>query len=261
MTRMARRARTAPGASRPILTRAASRLNELLHRASLLLLGDDGRPAPVERLATGHAQVDAMLDGGLARGRVIELYGPPGGGKTALALTLAAGVQRQGGTVAFIDVEGALEPARAAALGVDLSRLVAARPAGGEEALQIVDALLRARAAQLIVVDSVAALVPRAELLSPLGEAPAGLHARLMSQALRRVVAQAAAAKAVVLFLNQQRTTFDDEGKAFLTTTGGHALHFYAATRLEVKRRAGEVLLRVVKDRFGAEGRFIVVAV
>lgn len=244
---------------RPILSRAATRMNELLHRASVLLLGDDGRPRPLDRLSTGLDAVDAILGGGLARGRVVELYGPPGGGKTALSLTLAAGVQRQGGAVAFVDVEGALDPQRAASLGVDLARLVAARPSVGEEALQIVDALLRARAVDLIVVDSVAALVPKAELLSPLGEAPAGLHARLMSQALRRVVAQAAATRAVVLFLNQQRTTFDDDGKAFLTTTGGHALHFYAATRLEVKRREDALLVRVVKDRFGAEGRFAVI--
>jgi recombination protein RecA len=146
---------------------------------------------------------------------------------------------------------------RAAAAGIDLSRLVAARPAVGEEAFQIVDALLRARATDLIVVDSVAALVPRAELQAPVGEAPAGLHARLMSQSLRRIVAGAAASGAVVLFLNQHRTTFDDDGQPVLTTTGGHALHFYAATRLEVKRRQGAMLVRVVKDRFGAEGRLV----
>jgi recombination protein RecA len=249
-----------PRRRRPdVAARAAARVNELLRRASLLLLGDDGRPAPLERLATGIEGVDAILEGGLVRGRLVELFGPPGGGKTGLALALAGAVQRQGGTVAFVDAEGALDPARAAAWGVSLERLIAARPSVGEEALQIVDALLRARACDLIVVDSVAALVPRAELLAPLGEAPAGLHARLMSQALRRVVAQAAAAGAVVLFLNQQRMTFDEEGKASLTTTGGQALHFYAATRLEVKRRDGQLFVRVVKDRFGGEGRFAVV--
>ena len=243
---------------RPAVDRAARRLHDLLHRASLVLLGDDGRPLPPARLSSGIPALDDVLGGGLLRGRVIELSGPAGGGKTGLALRIIAGTQRAGGTAAFIDMEGSFDPERAARLGVDLRRLAAARPAVGEEALQIVDALLRAKAADVIVVDSVAALVPRAEMLAPLGEAPPGLHARLLSQALRRIVATAAASEAIVIFLNQQRTTFDEEGKAFTTTTGGHALHFYAATRMEVKRRPdGAMLVRVQKDRGGAEGRVV----
>jgi recombination protein RecA len=236
---------------------AARRLHDLLHRAAVVLLGDDGRPVPPARLATGIAPLDDLLGGGLLRGRLMELSGPPSGGKTGLALRMIAGVQRRGGTAAFIDVEGSLDPERAQRVGVQLARLAAARPGHGEEALQIVDALLRARAADIVVVDSVAALVPRAELLAPLGEAPIGLHARLLSQALRRIVASAANTGASVVFLNQQRTTFDESGKALMTTTGGSALHFYAATRLEVRRRLndGALLVRVLKDRSGGEGR------
>jgi recombination protein RecA len=209
-------------------------------------------------LASGIGPLDGVLGGGFVRGGVIELSGPPGGGKTTLALLIVAGLQRAGGTAAFIDMEGALEPGRAASLGVDLARLVAARPCVGEKALQIVDALLRAKAADVVVVDSVAALVPRAELLAPLGEAPAGLHARLLSQALRRIVASAAGSDGIVIFLNQQRTTFDEQGRARVTTTGGHALHFYATTRLEVRRREGGALrVGVQKDRGGAEGRVV----
>lgn len=243
---------------RPAVDKAARRLHDLFHRASLVLLGDDGQPVAPQRMPSGIAALDDVLGGGLLRGRVIELSGPPAGGKTGLALRIIAGSQRAGGTAAFIDMEGSLDPERAARLGVDLHRLAAARPQVGEEALQIVDALLRAKAADVVVVDSVAALVPRAELLAPLGEAPAGLHARLLSQALRRIVASAAGSGAVVIFLNQQRTTFDEDGKASTTTTGGHALHFYAATRLEVKRRAdGVMTVRVQKDRGGAEGRVV----
>lgn len=246
---------------RPAVDRAARRLHDLLHRASLVLLGDDGRPLPAARMRSGLPALDDALGGGLLRGRVIELSGPAGGGKTGLALRIIAGAQQAGATAAFIDTEGSFDPVRAANLGVDLARLAAARPLIGEQALQIVDALLRAKAADLVVVDSVAALVPRAEMLAPLGEAPAGLHARLLSQALRRIVASAAAGEAIVIFVNQQRTSFDDEGKAFTTTTGGHALHFYAATRLEVKRRGDSALLvRVQKDRGGAEGRVIELA-
>jgi recombination protein RecA len=238
-------------------TRFSDRAQELLRRASLAVLGDDGRPLSLARLSTGHEGLDTILGGGLARGRVVELYGPPGEGKTSLALAWAAAAQRAGGTAAFVDVEGAFDPGRASAVGVDLARIVAARPAVGEEALEIVDALLRSRATDLVIIDSVAALVPREELRAPLGDT-IGLHARLMSQALRRIVANAAASDTVVVFLNQQRTTFDDDGKAHLTTTGGHALHFYAATRLEVRRRGSELFVTVVKDRFGAEGRRVV---
>ena len=244
--------------SRTSLTRAAERVNDLLHKAALVLLGDDGKPAPPERQPTGIDALDAMLGGGFVRGRLVEIFGPPGGGKTALSLALIAGMQRAGGSAAFIDVEGTLDPTRAAAAGVDLTRLVAARPSVGEEALQMVDALLKARAVDVVVVDSVAALVPREEMRLAVGESPAGLHARLMSQSLRRLVAVASTSRANVIFLNQTRTNFDDDGKGFMTTTGGQALHFYAATRLEVKRRDSALFVRVVKDRFGAEGKVAV---
>ncbi|HEY4223362.1 MAG TPA: AAA family ATPase, partial [Myxococcota bacterium] len=180
------------------MTRALARVQELLQRAAIMLLGDDGKPAPPARRSTGIAELDMVLGGGLVAGRVVELFGPPGGGKTSLALALVAAVQQAGGNAAFIDVEGTLDPARAERAGVDLKRLIAAAPAFGEEALQMVDALLRAKSVDLVIVDSVAALVPRAELNAPVGESPPGLHARLMSQSLRRLVATASHARASI---------------------------------------------------------------
>jgi recombination protein RecA len=231
------------------------RLDALLVKSALSLLGPDGAPARATTLATGVDVLDEALDGGLPRGRVAEIYGAAGGGKTALALALIATAQRAGETCAFVDVERGLDGRTAAVAGVDLERLVAVRPRTGEEALQIVEGLLRRRAAGLVVVDSVAALLPREELALPLGEAPRGAQARLMSQGLRRLVGAVADAGAVVVFVNQLRTTFEEDGRAIATTAGGQALHFYAATRLSVRRVGRTLVVDVEKGRAGVGTR------
>ncbi|MBI1948085.1 MAG: AAA family ATPase [Deltaproteobacteria bacterium] len=239
--------------------RLGGRTEALLRAASCVVLGDDGAPLPVGRLATGHAALDGALGGGLPEGRLVELFGAPGSGKTGLALALAAAAQRQG-AVAWLDAEGAFEGTRAAAAGLDLDRLVVARPTCGEDALQIAEALLRSRACALLVLDSVAALVPRAELRAPLGEAATGLQARMLSQALRRLVHAALGSGCVGLFLNQTRLALDGPVPE-LVTAGGSALRFYAALRLEVERAPGgapsPATVRVVKNRHGREGQVV----
>jgi recombination protein RecA len=230
-------------------------LDRLLSRFAVGLLGDDGAPVPVTRMRTGVAELDALLGGGFACGRIAELFGPPGCGKTTLALALVAAAQRESRVCAWIDAENALDPVRAHALGVDLGTLVAARPRTGEQAIEMMDALLRHHAVSFVVVDSVAALLPQAELDAPVGGAPRGVHARMMSAGLRRLAASLAASGAVALFLNQERTGFDERGHPFATTSGGHALHFYAATRLGVVRLAEGVCgVSVRKGAGAAEG-------
>lgn len=229
-----------------------ARLEALLRAATCAVLGDDGTPLPVGRLSTGDAGLDAALGGGLPEGRVVELYGAPASGKTELALRLAAAAQRQG-AAAFIDVDGALEGQRAAALGVDLGRLVVARPSCGEQALQLAEALLCSRSCALVVLDSVAALLPKAELKAPLGEAAAGLHARMMSQGLRRLVHAGLESGAVLLLVNQTRLALEGPAPA-LVTAGGSAVRFYAALRLEIARGAAGAAVRVVKHRHGPAG-------
>lgn len=233
-------------------SRLGGRLDGWLRAATCAVLGDDGAPVPLERLATGDAALDAALDGGLPRGRLVELYGAPGSGKTTLALRLAAAAQGQG-AVAWIDVDGALEPARAAVAGVDLGRLVVARPTTGEQALQIAEALVRSRGCALVVVDSVAALLPKAELVAPLGEAAPGLQARMLSLGLRRLVHSSLHSGATGLFVNQTRLALDGAVPE-LVTAGGSALRFYAALRLEVLRPPSGPAVRIVKNRHGPEG-------
>ncbi len=209
------------------------KLDAAMHRLAVAVVGDDGAPVAPSMLSTGSAQLDGVLEGGLPRGRIVEVFGAPGSGKGAFSNALIAHAQQHGENCALIDVEQSFHPARARAQGVSLQHLAVARPTDGEQALQLVEALVRARAASLVVVDSVAALLPRAELKYAVGEAPAGLHARMMSQGLRRIAQIASTHSAVVVFLNQLRTTFDDAGRAVTTTSGGHALHFFAAVRLQ----------------------------
>lgn len=228
------------------------RLDALLRAATCAVLGDDGAPLPVGRLSTGDAALDGVLGGGLPEGRLVELYGPPGCGKTALALRLAAAAQRQG-AVAWVDAEGAFEATRAAAFGLDLERLVVARPRDGEQALQLAEALMRSRSCALLVVDSVAALLPRAELKVALGEAAPGLQARMLSLGLRRVVHAGLASGCVALLLNQTRLALDGP-RPEAVSAGGSALRFYAALRLELLPGAAGAAVRVVKHRHGREG-------
>lgn len=244
-----------PSALTTASSRLGGRIEALLRAATCAVLGDDGDPLPLERLSTGDAALDAVLDGGLPRGRLVELYGGPASGKTGLALRLASAAQALG-TVAWLDADGGLEPTRAAAAGVDLTRLVVARPATGEQGLQIAEALVRSRAVALLVVDSVAALVPRAELAAPLGEAAPGLQARMLSQALRRLVHASLGVGCVGLFVNQTRLALDD-GTPHVVTAGGSALRCYAALRLEVLRAASGAAVRVVKNRHGREGTVV----
>lgn len=242
-------ARTLAGTAR---ARVGARLEGWLRAATCAVLGDDGAPLPLLRMPTGEGALDALLDGGLPRGRLVELYGGPGCGKTTLALRLAAAAQAHG-AVAWLDVDGALEPARAAAAGVELGRLVVARPATGEQALQIAEALVRSRSCALVVVDSVAALLPKAELAAPLGEAAPGLQARMLSLGLRRLVHASLHSGATGLFVNQTRLALDGDVPE-LVTAGGSALRFYAALRLELTRSPAGCALRIVKNRHGPEG-------
>jgi recombination protein RecA len=228
------------------------RLEALVGRGTVALFAPQDQG--LKRVPIGQTAVDDVLDGGLPRGRIAEIYGPPGAGKTSLALRLCATTIAAGGVAAIVDADHGIERATLERAGLDPSRLVLARPRGGEEALQIVDELLSASAADVIVVDSVAALVPRAELLSTTGAAPPGHHARLMSQALRRLTMQTARARAVVVFTNQLRRTWGEDGVGSDVTTGGHALPYAAATRLSVTRSGRQTRVLVTKARFGREG-------
>ncbi|MFO7156826.1 MAG: recombinase RecA [Pseudomonadota bacterium] len=206
---------------------------------SLMVLGEAARP--VEVISTGSLAVDRALGcGGLPRGRVVEIYGAESSGKTTLALLSIARCQAEGGVAAFVDAEHALDPGYARRIGVDLDGLLISQPDCGEQALEITDALVRSNAVDLVVIDSVAALVPRAEIEGEMGDAHVGLQARLMSQALRKLAGAVARTRTTVVFVNQIRQKI---GPAFgnpETTTGGNALKFYASVRLEL-RRIGQV--------------------
>jgi recombination protein RecA len=236
--------------------RAWRRLEALAGRGAVALFGVAEPPA-LTRVSTGHAGLDEALRGGLPLGRLVEVAGPAGIGKTSFALSLCAAAQRRGGIAAVIDVDGGLERSTLLRCGVDAEHLVIARPDSGEAALQVVDELLRARAAEVIVLDSVAALVPRAELSLPTGTAPAGHLSRLMSQSVRRLTLQAAKSRAVVVFVNQFRRNWGEDGRGYDVTTGGNALVYAAATRLFLTRGQGDVRVTLQKARFGQEGRSV----
>jgi recombination protein RecA len=217
----------------------------------------------VETISTGSLSVDLALGtGGLGKGRIVEIYGPEASGKTSLALSTIAQVQKEGGIAAFIDAEHALEPARAAAFGVNLDDLYISQPSSGEEALEIVDNLVRSNAFDVIVVDSVAALVPRSELEGEMGDASVGVQARLMSQALRKLTSIISKSKATVIFINQLRLKIGVMFGNPETTTGGQALKFYASQRLEIRKvgnlKSGtdvigvRVRVKIVKNKLAA---------
>jgi recombination protein RecA len=208
-------------------------------KGSIMKLGEAQR-VNVETIPTGSLSLDIALGGGVPKGRVIEIYGPESSGKTTLTLHAIAEVQRQGGTAAFIDAEHALDPAYAKRIGVDIDNLLLSQPDNGEQALEITETLVRSNAVDLIVVDSVAALVPRAEIEGDMGDSHMGLQARLMSQALRKLTGVISRSKATVIFINQIRMKIGVMFGNPETTTGGNALKFYASVRMDI-RRIGQI--------------------
>ncbi|MFO0722236.1 MAG: recombinase RecA [Myxococcota bacterium] len=240
---------------------AMGEIEKQFGRGAIMLLGGDGAPVePIQVVSSGSVGLDMGLGiGGLPRGRIIEIFGPEASGKTTLALHAIAGVQRAGGVAAFVDAEHALDARYAQALGIQTDQLLVSQPDHGEQALEIVETLLRSGAIDLVVVDSVAALVPKAELEGEMGDSHMGLQARLMSQAMRKLTGTAAKTKSAIIFINQTRQKIGVTFGSPETTTGGNALKFYASIRLDVRRlgtlKDGEtacgnrVRVRVVKNK------------
>ena len=238
---------------------ALSQIDKQFGKGSVMRLGDDNRP-PVQVIPTGSLALDVALGiGGLPRGRVIEVYGPESSGKTTVALHMVAEVQKRGGIAGFIDAEHALDPVYARNIGVDIDNLYISQPDNGEQALEITETMVRSGAVDIVIVDSVAALVPKAEIDGEMGDSHVGLQARLMSQALRKLTAVISKSNCIVIFINQLR---EKVGVMFgnpETTTGGRALKFYASVRLDVRRietlkQGGEVTgnrvrVKVVKNK------------
>ncbi len=215
---------------------ALAQIERQFGKGSVMRMGDQTR-APIDVIPTGAIALDVALGvGGLPRGRVVEIYGPESSGKTTVALHAVANAQRAGGLAAFIDAEHALDPEYAKALGVDTENLYIAQPDNGEQALEIADTLIRSGALDVIVIDSVAALVPRAEIEGEMGDSHVGLQARLMSQALRKITGALSQSKTTAIFINQLREKVGVMFGSPETTTGGRALKFYASVRLDVRR-------------------------
>jgi recombination protein RecA len=227
----------APGADREKALDAAIAQIERAHgKGSVMRLGDETR-VPLEVIPTGAIALDVALGvGGLPRGRIVEIYGPESSGKTTVALHAVANAQRAGGIAAFIDAEHALDPDYAKALGVDTDQLLVSQPDTGEQALEIADMLIRSGALDILVIDSVAALVPKAEIEGEMGDSHVGLQARLMSQALRKITGALSASRTTAIFINQLREKIGVMFGSPETTTGGRALKFYASVRLDVRR-------------------------
>ena len=218
------------------LDTALANIDRQFGKGSVMRLGDDVR-APIEVIPTGSIALDIALGiGGLPRGRVVEIYGPESSGKTTVALHAIANAQKAGGIAAFIDAEHALDPDYAQKLGVDTDALLVSQPDTGEQALEIADMLIRSNALDIIVIDSVAALVPRAEIEGEMGDSHVGLQARLMSQALRKLTGALHNSKTTAIFINQLREKIGVMFGSPETTTGGKALKFYASVRLDVRR-------------------------
>ncbi|RKN37277.1 recombinase RecA [Streptomyces hoynatensis] len=218
------------------LDAALAQIERQFGKGAVMRLGE--RPnEPVEVISTGSTALDVALGvGGLPRGRVVEVFGPESSGKTTLTLHAVANAQRAGGTVAFVDAEHALDPEYAKKLGVDVDQLILSQPDNGEQALEITDMLIRSGALDLIVIDSVAALVPRAEIEGEMGDSHVGLQARLMSQALRKITGALNQSKTTAIFINQLREKVGVMFGSPETTTGGRALKFYASVRLDIRR-------------------------
>lgn len=219
------------------LAAALGQIEKQFGKGSVMRLGDATAAYDVEAVSTGSLGLDIALGiGGLPRGRIIEIYGPESSGKTTLTLEVIAEVQRRGGTAAFVDAEHALDPAYAEKLGVNVNELLVSQPDNGEQALEITDMLVRSGAVDVVVVDSVAALTPKAEIEGEMGELQVGLHARLMSQALRKLTGNIKRSNTIVIFINQIRLKIGVMFGNPETTTGGNALKFYASVRLDIRR-------------------------
>ena len=228
---------------------AISQIEKQFGRGSIMWLGDDSMKVEAEVIPTGSIALDNALGiGGIPRGRVTELYGPESSGKTTLALNVVAEAQRMGGYAAYIDAEHALDPGYSKTMGVDVDNLLISQPDCGEDALEISDTLIRSGALDVIVIDSVAALVPRAELEGDMGDSHMGLQARLMSQALRKLTGHISRSKTSVIFINQIRMKIGIMFGNPETTTGGNALKFYSSIRLDIRRVA------TLKERENAIG-------
>jgi recombination protein RecA len=242
------------------LAAALAQIEKQFGKGSIMLLGDNNEQPDIDVISTGSLGLDVALGvGGLPRGRVIEIYGPESSGKTTLTLHVVAEMQKVGGTCAFIDAEHALDVSYAQKLGVNLSEMLISQPDTGEQALEIVDALVRSGSVDLVVVDSVAALVPKAEIEGDMGASLPGLQARLMSQALRKLTSSISRSNCTVIFINQIRMKIGVMFGSPETTTGGNALKFYASVRLDIRRIGGikkgdeilgnETRVKIVKNK------------
>jgi recombination protein RecA len=239
---------------------AVGQIEKQFGKGSIMRLGQRGGIAPIEVIPTGAISIDYALGiGGMPRGRVVEIYGPESSGKTTLALQVIAQAHKMGGLAAFVDAEHALDSAYARKLGVDLDSLLVSQPDNGEQALEIVEVLVRSGSVDVVVVDSVAALVPRAEIEGEMGDAQVGLQARLMSQALRKLTGVVSKSKTCLIFINQLREKIGVMFGNPETTTGGRALKFYASVRVDIRRIAsikdgdtvtgGRTRVKVVKNK------------
>jgi len=239
---------------------AVGQIEKQFGKGAIMRLGQKGGIAPVESISTGAISIDYALGiGGVPRGRVVEIFGPESSGKTTLALQVIAEAQRAGGMAAFVDAEHALDAAYAQKLGVELDNLLVSQPDNGEQALEIVEVLVRSNSVDVVVVDSVAALVPKAEIEGEMGEAQMGLQARLMSQALRKLTGVVSKSKTTLIFINQLREKIGVMFGNPETTTGGRALKFYSSVRIDIRRIAsikdgdqvigGRTRVKVVKNK------------
>jgi recombination protein RecA len=239
---------------------AVGQIEKQFGKGSIMRLGQRGAIAPMEAISTGSISIDYALGiGGLPRGRVVEIFGPESSGKTTLALQVIAEAQKTGGMAAFVDAEHALDAQYAQKLGVELENLLVSQPDHGEQALEIVEVLVRSNSVDVVVVDSVAALVPKAEIEGEMGEAQMGLQARLMSQALRKLTGVVSKSKTTLIFINQLREKIGVMFGNPETTTGGRALKFYASVRIDIRRIAsikdgdavvgGRTRVKVVKNK------------
>ena len=242
------------------LESAISHIEKQYGKGAIMKLGDSQRDMNVETIPTGSLSLDIALGvGGIPRGRIVEVYGPESSGKTTVALHMVAEVQKRGGIAGFIDAEHALDPVYAKNIGVDIDNLYISQPDSGEQALEITETMVRSGAVDIIIVDSVAALVPKAEIEGEMGDSHVGLQARLMSQALRKLTSIISKSNCIVIFINQLREKVGVMFGSPETTTGGRALKFYSSIRLDVRRmeslkQGGEIIgnhtrIKVVKNK------------